>query len=131
MADKNSDIFSDIDISFIAHPITGQLPRKTNRQSVIQSVKSLIQTDYFERFFQEDIGCSIRYLLFELWSPAIKQQMENAIRDVIRNHEPRAQVFEVLVEDEPANNRVTASIAFMLVNDPDPVVLDVFLERVR
>jgi len=131
MADKKTELFSDIDIQFIAHPITGALPRMTNRQAVIQSVKSLIQTDYFERVFQPNIGCSIRYLLFELWTPATKQQMENAIRDVIRNHEPRADVFEVLVEPDEAANRVTASVAFMLVNDPEPVVLDVFLERVR
>lgn len=126
-----AELFSDIDIAFIPHPITGKLTRKTNRQAVMQSVKSLIQTDYFERFFQEEIGCSIRYLLFELWSPAIKQQMENAIRDVIRNYEKRAQVFEVLVEDDPEHNRVTATVAFMIANDPEPVVLDVFLERVR
>jgi phage baseplate assembly protein W len=125
------EIFSDLDLSFIAHPITGNVGRKTNRESVRQSVKSLILTDYFERPFKSDIGCSIRYFLFELFTPPVKQQMERAIKEVIKNYEPRADVFEVLVEERPEVNALTVSVAFMILNDPDPVILDVILERVR
>jgi len=125
------DIFSDLDLQFIAHPITGNVGRKTNRESVRQSVKSLILTDYFERPFKSDIGCSIRYYLFELFTPPVKQQMERAIKEVIKNYEPRADVFEVLVEDRSELNALTVSVAFMILNDPDPVILDVILERVR
>ena len=125
------EIFSDLDLSFIAHPITGNVGRKTNRESVRQSVKSLILTDYFERPFKSDIGCSIRYFLFELFTPPVKQQMERAIKEVIKNYEPRADVFEVLVEERPDLNALTVSVAFMILNDPDPVILDVILERVR
>jgi len=125
------DIFSDLDLNFIAHPITGNVGRKTNRESVRQSVKSLILTDYFERPFKSDIGCSIRYYLFELFTPPVKQQMERAIKEVIKNYEPRADVFEVLVEDRSELNALTVSVAFMILNDPDPVILDVILERVR
>jgi len=125
------DIFSDLDLNFIAHPITGNVGRKTNREAVRQSVKSLILTDYFERPFKSDIGCSIRYYLFELFTPPVKQQMERAIKEVIKNYEPRADVFEVLVEDRSELNALTVSVAFMILNDPDPVILDVILERVR
>jgi len=125
------EIFSVLDLSFIAHPITGNVGRKTNRESVRQSVKSLILTDYFERPFKSDIGCSIRYFLFELFTPPVKQQMERAIKEVIKNYEPRADVFEVLVEERPEANALTVSVAFMILNDPDPVILDVILERVR
>ncbi|MBC8548138.1 MAG: GPW/gp25 family protein [Candidatus Brocadiales bacterium] len=125
------EIFSDLDLSFIAHPITGNVGRKTNRESVRQSVKSLILTDYFERPFKSDIGCSIRYFLFELFTPPVKQQMERAIKEVIKNYEPRADVFEVLVEERMDLNALTVSVAFMILNDPDPVILDVILERVR
>lgn len=125
------DIFSDLNLGFIAHPMTGALARKTDREAVKQSVKSLILTDYFERPFKSDIGCSIRYYLFELFTPAVKQQMENAVKEVIKNYEPRAEVVEVLVEERPDMNAMTVSVAFMVQNDPDPVVLDVILERVR
>jgi phage baseplate assembly protein W len=131
MAETKREIFSDLDIAFIAHPITGQLARKTNRDAVRQSVKSLVLTDYFERPFKSDIGCSIRYYLFELFTPALKQQMENAIREVIKNYEPRAEVIDVLVEERQDLNALTVSVAFFILNDPEPVFLDVILERVR
>lgn len=131
MAEKKTTVFSDLDIAFIPHPITKQVTRKTNREAVRQSVKSLILTDFYERPFKSGIGCGIRKYLFELFTPATKQQMQTVIREVIRNHEPRAQIIDVLVEERPDLHAVTVSLAFYIVNDPDPIVLDVILERVR
>jgi len=124
-------IFSDLNIAFSAHPITKQLTRKTNRDAVRQSVKSLILTNFYERPFKPDIGCSIRNYLFELWTPIVKQQMENAVKEVIRNYEPRAELLRILIEDRPDMNSLTVSVAFRVLNDPTPVVLDVILERIR
>ena len=131
MATTTKELYSDLDIAFIGNPITGKLGRKLNRDAVKQSVKSLILTDYFERPFRPEIGCSIRYYLFELFNPAVKQQMENAIYEVIQNYEPRAEVIDVLVEERPDLNALTVSVAFSILNDPEPIVLDVLLERVR
>ena len=131
MAEKKTITFSDLDIGFVAHPITQQLTRKTNREAVRQSVKSLVLTDFYERPFKSDIGCGIRRYLFELFTPATKQSMQNAVREVISNYEPRAELIDVLVEDRPDLHAVTISVAFYIVNDPDPVILDVILERVR
>lgn len=128
---KQKEIFSDLDLGFYAHPITRAVTRKTNRESVRQSVKSLILTDYYERPFKSDIGCSIRYYLFENFTPAIKQQMERAIREVISNYEPRADVIAVMVEERTDEHALVISVAFMIINDPAPVILDVILERVR
>jgi len=129
--EKKKEIFSDIDLGFFAHPVTGKISRKVNRESVRQSVKSLILTDYYDRPFKPNIGCGIRYYLFELFTPAVKQQMESAIRETIANHEPRADVIEVLVEEKQDMHALVVSVAFMIINDPNPVVLDVILERVR
>ena len=123
--------YSDIDLAFIAHPVTGNPTRKTNRDAVRQSVKSLILTDYYERPFKSDIGCSIRYYLFENWTPMTKQNMERAVKEVISNYEPRARLLSIDVQDQPDYNALSISIAFTIKNDPSPVVLDVILERVR
>lgn len=131
MAETKKELFSDIGLGFFPHPKTGALTRKTNREAIKQSVKSLILTDYFERPFKSNIGCSIRYYLFEMFTPAVKQQMESAVREVIANYEPRADVIEVLVEENREQHMLTVSVAFMILNDPEPVVLDVILERVR
>ena len=126
-----SSTFSDLNLAFNAHPITGAVTRKIDADAVKQSVKNLILTDFYERPFKPEIGCGLRYHLFELFTPATKQSMETAIREVIANYGLRAQILEVLVEDHPDLNALTASIAFMIKNNPSPIVLDVLLERVR
>jgi phage baseplate assembly protein W len=128
MADS---IFSDFNLAFTPHPVTGAISRKLDREAVKQSVKSLVLTDFYERPFKPNIGCGIRGYLFELWTPAVKQQMENAIKEVIANYEPRAILLRVVVNDNPDYNRLTVTITFRTKNDPTPIVLDVILERVR
>lgn len=131
MRETKDEIFSDLDMGFISHPVTNRLTRKVNREAVRQSVKSLILTDFYERPYKSDIGCNIRGFLFELFTPDVKQRLESAVREVISNYEPRADVIAVMAEDYPENNSLLLSIAFRIQNDPDPVVLDVILERVR
>lgn len=124
-------LFSDLNLAFTAHPVTGQLTKKTDRDAVRQAVKCLVLTNFYERPFKPDIGCSIRNYLFELWTPAAKQQMENAVAEVIKNYEPRARLLRVNVVDNPDLNSLLVTIAFTVRNDTTPVVLDVILERVR
>jgi phage baseplate assembly protein W len=131
MPQPKEEIYSDLDLAFIANPITKKLSRKVNRESIKQSVKSLILTNFFERPFKSNIGCSVTYYLFEIFTQAVKQQMENAVKEVIRNYEPRAEVVDVLVQERPDLNSITISVAFFILNDPEPIFLNVLLERVR
>jgi phage baseplate assembly protein W len=128
---RKKEIYSDIDHAFLPHPITGKLTRKVNRDAVKQSVKSLIMTDFYERPFKPLIGCGIRQLLFENFHPAIVQEMELAISEVIENYEPRAELISVDVDARPDANAMSVSVVFYVINDSQPVVLDVILERVR
>ena len=125
------EVYSDIDLAFLLHPINGKLTRKVNREAVKQSVKSLIMTDFFERPFKSDIGCGIRALLFENFHPAITQQMDAAIREVISNYEPRAVIHSVDIQARPDHHELSVSIVFFVTNDPEPISLNVILERVR
>ena len=125
------EVYSDIDLAFLSHPITGKLTRKVNREAVKQSVKSLFMTDFFERPFKSDIGCGIRALLFENFHPAIVQQMDAAIREVISNYEPRAVIHSVDIQARPDHHELSVSIVFFVTNDPEPISLNVILERVR
>lgn len=131
MPEPKKDLFSDLSLSFNIHPVKKQLVRKKNRDAVKQAVKSLILTDFYERPFKPNIGCGIRGSLFELFTPVTKQTMETAVKEVIKNYEPRAELVDVLVNDYPENNAITISVIFYVQNDPNPVSLDIILERVR
>ena len=47
-------IYSDIPISFTAHPITGNVKKSINRDAVKNSVRNIILTNHGERFFNEN-----------------------------------------------------------------------------
>lgn len=132
MAEPKANFYSDIGLGFIAHPITGNVQRKTDVDSIKQSVKSLVLTDFYERPFKPRIGCSIRYFLFELFTPATKQIMEATIAEVIENYEPRVLLDTVNVIENPDQNSLTATIIFYIRNRPnEPIDLDLIIERVR
>ena len=60
MPETSKVIYSDFDNMFITNPITKSLNKKINRDAVKQAVKNLILTDFGERLFNTDIGCSVR-----------------------------------------------------------------------
>jgi len=132
MAEPKAAFYSDIGIGFVAHPITGNIQRKVDSDAIKQSVKSLVLTNFYERPFKPDIGSSLRYLLFELFTPATKQMMENAIGEVIKNYEPRVELQTVNVKEDPNNNYLESTIIFKIKNRPNESInLSIILERVR
>lgn len=128
---RNTRIFSDIDLNFIAHPVNGDVSRKYDEHAIKQSIKNLLLTRNFERPFHSEIGSPIRSLLFENPGPMFKMMMQKMITDVINNFEPRAQLIEVTVDDSRDINTVYVSIEFKIVNTERPVTLDFALERTR
>ena len=63
--------YKDIDVSFLKHPIKKDVLSVIGEDSIIQSLKNLILTNYYERLFQPQLGCNIRKLLFENMSHGI------------------------------------------------------------
>ena len=57
--------YSDIDLLFAAKP-NGEVYAKKDAASVKQAVKTLVQTNYFEKPYLPFFGANIRSLLFEL-----------------------------------------------------------------
>jgi predicted component of type VI protein secretion system len=57
--------------------------------------------------------------------------MEESIKNTIHQHEPRAEVYEILVQESSDLNGLLVSIAFTIRHDPDPIILDLILERTR
>lgn len=131
MATRNTRIFSDLDLNFIANPVTGDVSRKFDESAIKQSVKNLIMTNHYERLFHPEIGSQVTSLLFEPFSPLLQVTLERAIINTINNYEPRVQVLEVEVRLNEDNYSVHVSITFRIVNTERPLVVDFTLRRTR
>jgi phage baseplate assembly protein W len=127
----NSRRWSDLDLDFIAHPVTKDIISKTDVEAVKRSVRNLILTNRYERPFQPDIDGGVTRHLFELSTPHTKHDIKNAIETCIANFEPRASVISVIVGGDLDKNGFDVTINFRVVNTPDPVTIELFLERLR
>ena len=126
-----SKAYSDIDISFMPHPVTKDVLKKTGAQAVVQSIANLVQLSHYEKPFHPEIGSNVRKLLFELADSVTANLLAEEIKTVIANFEPRATVLGVYVDTTPDGHGYNVTIEFSIVTLPNPISITVFLERLR
>ena len=128
---RNSRKFSDIDIDFTRNLVTSDVNKVEDVIAVKRAVKNLVQTNFYERPFQPELGCGIRELLFENFTPMTKVFLQNKIEEVLLNNEPRIDLTSVRVDDDQDNNRLVVDIYFYVVGVPGPQTVQTFLQRLR
>ena len=134
MATTNIDStrnFKDLDLNFAIHPITKDVNIYKAEYAVINSVKNLILTNHFEKPFQPEVGSNIRRLLFENVDSIMAAQIEREIEETITNFEPRVQISSVVAVHAPEENGYKIRLEFFVINNPDPITINFFLERIR
>jgi phage baseplate assembly protein W len=124
-------IFSDLDLNFTPHPVTGDLVQRIDENAVKQALKNLLQIRHFEKPWHSEIGSPLRELLFENITPVTERMAQRAIIDVISNFEPRVNIIDVNVIASPENNSLYINLVFKIVNTERPITLDFILERTR
>lgn len=140
---KNKLIYySDFTDNFDQTPFGNNLSLITNEEDVSQSIRNLVFTNYGERLFQPSIGCNVTGSLFELSGIPLINLLQDSISSTIIRNEPRCSLESVIVQDPnnvnnptiPAasdKNSIEVTIKYSLINNPQPVVLSLFLNRIR
>jgi uncharacterized protein len=128
---RNTRIFSDLDLNFSPHPVTGDISRKLDENAIKQALKNLMQIRHYEKPFHSEIGSPLRELLFEPITPLTELMARRAIIDLISNFEPRVDLIDVEVIASDENNTFYVSVTFKIVNTERPLTLDFVLERTR
>lgn len=123
--------YSDIPTNFDIHPIKQDLVLITNETAVKRSIRNLLLTDPYERFFNPGLGSGIRRILFENISQDTEFVLKEKIADTINNYEPRARLISITATGYPDDNAYEVTIVFSLVNSMSPITLDFVLRRVR
>ena len=126
-----ADRYRDLDLDFIPHTVTKDISIKTNDQAVRRSVRNLVLTNAYEKPFHPEISSDVRGLLFELATPLTAIRMKNAIKEVIENFEPRAQLLDISVSNNIDNNAFDVTVTFRVVNEDNVEELSFSLERLR
>lgn len=123
--------FKDLDLNFNIHPVRKDINMHKNEYAIINSVKNLILTNFYERVFQPQLGSNIRRLLFENIDNLIAARIEKEIEETILNFEPRVQISNITAIPDADRNAYGITLEFFVINNANPVTINFFLERIR
>lgn len=128
---KLPEYYSDFFIDFNLNPVTGNLARATNEESVKNSIINIILTNLGERPYQFTLGSKIRASLFDpMDSLNIESDIQSSIMDALQ-HEPRADIAKVDVYKNVTQNGYNVNIFFAIKNIPEVFSVSLFLKRIR
>ena len=128
---RSAKIYRDLDLDFAANSATKDIQKLTDVEAVKRSVRNLINTNHYERPFHPEIGSNLRAMLFENITPQMTHALSKQIDLLIRNFEPRARLVQINVQPFIERNGYRAPISFFVVNTPERVEMESFLERLR
>lgn len=112
--------FKDISLSFEPHPITHDLPVINNQSAINRSIRNLVETIPTERFFNSTIGSNIRNSLFDIVDYASASVIEDQIRILISNYEPRVNSVRVQVDPRPDLNEYEITLTYNIIGQEIP-----------
>ena len=110
-----SRAFKDISLSFDMHPVTKDIAVLKNEDAVKRSIRNIVQTLPFERFFNPTFGSDVRTNLFDFVDFGAATVLEEQIRIAINNDEPRASNVTVDVLPKVNINSFEISVYFSIV----------------
>lgn len=123
--------YSDFRVNFNIHPIKGDLALLEDTLAIIQSVKNLVYTDRYERFFDPLKGAGIPQTLFENQGSDTEFLLETRISEVLTIYEPRIKLVKVTVVSSLDHNAYECRIAFQPINILETITVDAIFKRVR
>ena len=128
---RSSRIYKDLNLGFQQNSATKDIQKLTDVEAVKISVRNLINLNHYEIPFHPEIGSNLRAMLFENITPQMNHVISKQIDLLIRNFEPRARLVQINVQPFIERNGYRASISFFVVNTPERVEVETFLERLR
>jgi len=123
--------YKDLDLNFRAHPIKKDVTMHYNEKAIINSVKNLVSTNFYERPFRPEIGSGVKRILFEMVDSVSGAALERQIAEVINNFEPRVSIEYITAIPAPDENGYKVVLSFFINTLPNPITINFFLERIR
>lgn len=124
-----STIYSDVDISFKAHPVTGDIIKTKNATVIKQSMRQILQTRANERLGHPEIGAGVQELLFEPMNQLTENRLVRKIADSLRMLEPRATIRDIIVMGDPDKNAYRIKIIFTMLGQQTDEIFETYTYR--
>ena len=125
---SNKESFSDLDLTFTAHPVTGDIVTKKDANAIRQSIKNILLTNHYERPFKPNFGADLRGMIFEANDPIIGQRIKERIVEEIKILEPRVGRANINVIQN--DNTINVNVAYTISGSSSVQEVEFTLSRV-
>lgn len=125
---SETERYSDLDLDLELTP-DGDLKKETNRESIKQSLRALMNTFPGERIYRPEFGCNIQQYLFQTLDNFTGDAIGNEILSSIERFESRIEVDEVNVNVNYGKQRYEVNVSYTIVNTGEIDTLNIFLEK--
>ena len=122
---------TDLNLNFIAHPLTGNVNPLVNIDSIKTAIKNLFLLNPYDIPFNPDAYANMRYYLFEPITRVTAANIEKRIEWLIKTFETRVKLHsvEVLTNEKENGYNITITYRIKALDYEDTVTE--FFERVR
>ena len=110
-----SKSFKDFSLTFEKNAVTNDVLSLRNEAAIKESVKNIVQYNFYEKPFDPFFGGNIIALLFENFTPTMEMEIKMRIEQSIEIHEPRVTAVTVDVDIEEDRNEMNCSIQYLIL----------------
>lgn len=123
-------IYSDFDVDLSMNPVTHDVITKTNENSVRQSLRLLLLTNFYDRKWEPLCGSNLNEIHFSLMDEFQKYSLQEQLRKVIEEWEPRILLNDISIEyDDLGSVKIRLVYTILMLDKTDLFVFE--LTRLR
>ena len=125
------DIYSDLDMFLVPHPVTGDISTKKDSDAIKRSIRNIVLTNKFERPFKPNFGGGVTSMLFELDSTRKVKRFQKEMVNMIERLEPRVYNVSVRLNPLTDDNRLDVQIFYSIRNGKSSQSAEFTVTRIR
>ena len=110
-----SKSFKDFSLTFEKNAVTNDVLSLRNEAAIKESVKNIVQYNFYEKPFDPFFGGNIIALLFENFTPTMEMEVKMRIEQSIEIYEPRVTAVTVEVDMEEDRNELNCRINYLIL----------------
>lgn len=130
--DSELIVYSDIDFNLTEHPYTNDIKVKTNIDSIRQSMRSLLRTKHYSRYWHPEVGSFFQDILFSQSDQITMLNAQTEIQQLFEKYEPRIRIQDITFEYMDNNpSRVKIVIYYVIIVTDQSERFEYIISRTR
>lgn len=123
--------YTDLDLSFDIHPGTHDIFMLRDDVAVRQSIKNILMSNAFDKYFDQNYDMNLNGLLFENLHPGFKVMLKKKVEEIMFNYENRVIVDDVIISQEDDTNSLIVTLMYYIIGTEQQQIITVTVERTR